>query len=74
MGSRDDALTQDAIDYEDIPEQIEVGGIVYNNTRLNYEDKDHALIEAYILRKNGYYARVKKIDNRWYVFKALKEW
>ncbi|MHA2264388.1 MAG: hypothetical protein ACXAEN_18500 [Candidatus Thorarchaeota archaeon] len=64
----------DDFDYEQIPDQIEVGGIVYNNTRLNYDDKNHALVEAQILRRDGYLARTKKIGSRWYVFKARKEW
>lgn len=53
------------------PDEIEVNGIIYHkyvNRAYRYE----ALVEASMLRDLGYFARVRKFDDRWFVYRAEK--
>jgi hypothetical protein len=59
---------------EQVPETLEMNGIVYHLARTfkghGKDDKAHAHNEAYFIRRDGYLARVKKIGERYCVYKT----
>jgi hypothetical protein len=56
---------------ESPPDTKEFNYIVFRRY-LSYPKKDSAQEEAWFQRKSGYYARVVKYDNRYYVYRAKK--
>lgn len=54
------------------PDEIEVNNIVYYK-HVNRASKFEAQIEASMTRDLGYFARVRKFGDRWFVYRAKRQ-